>query len=303
MNHSSTFSGQFYIVDVFAESAYAGNQLAVFPPGRTYSSDEMQLIAREMHFSETTFITSEQLDDGSFPVRIFTPEEELPFAGHPTLGTAYVIRELLSDHRASEIVLHLKVGNIPVRWENLQERSVPFMTQAPPKFDKQVDPGSVKKLLGIDLSDFDADFYPQIVSTGIPFCIVPLRSIDAVKKCVPQTNLFSSLFSLSESVGIHVFSTQTEQKGNDLHARVFTGMPSIPEDPATGSANGCLAAYLIHHRYFGKDSIDIRVEQGFEMQRPSLLYLRAKKNDDDILVQVGGNVVPIASAQLFDKQP
>lgn len=300
MKLCSTPSGQFYIVDVFAETKYAGNQLAVFTPGRKYSSDEMLLITREMHFSETTFITSDEMSDGCFHVRIFTPEEELPFAGHPTLGTAFVIRELLLHQKVDEIVLKLKVGNIPVRWENLNKRFVPFMTQAPPKFLKQIDPDSITNLLGIDLSDFDLNFHPQIVSTGIPFCIVPLRSIEVVKRCVPQTNLFSSVFSLSESVGILVFSSEAEQGENDLHARVFTGMQSIPEDPATGSANGCLAAYLIHHNYFGKDSIDIRVEQGFEMQRQSILYLRAKKLNDNIQVQVGGNVIPIASAQLLD---
>lgn len=298
MECKSTPPGHFYILDVFAESKYVGNQLAVFTPSRIYESEEMQLLAREMHFSETTFITSPEQRDGGYDVRIFTPEEELPFAGHPTLGTSFAIRELLLDTKPDEVKLNLGVGQIPVRWESSNHIDLPFMTQATPNFFNEVDVNVISNVLDLDIHLFDTRCSPQIVSTGIPFCIVPFKDLRGVQACTPRTFKISELDSTTPPIGVLIFSTETLYKENQIHARVFTGLPSVPEDPATGSANGCLAAYLIEKKFFGNDKIDVRVEQGFEMQRPSILHLCADYISDRIEVKVGGNVILIAEGVL-----
>ena len=173
----------FYILDVFTERKYAGNQLAVFRHGSLYSDREMLQIAREIHFSETTFIMSDMPADGGYGVRIFTPGEEVPFAGHPTLGTAHIIRtEILKDN-AEEIKLNLKVGQIPVTFQlNALNETVAWMKQIEPSFGQVHDPAIMAAVIGLTLEDFDTRFPIEEVSTGLPFFIVPLRNLEALKK-------------------------------------------------------------------------------------------------------------------------
>lgn len=291
--------GTFFIVDVFAERTYSGNQLAVFPPTREYSSEEMQLIAREMHFSETTFITSDRTADGGYPTRIFTPDEELPFAGHPMLGTAFVLRNYLLGAPTDEVSIALRDGLIPVRWESIGTESIPFMKQFAPTFGDTIPRRLISEILNVDECDFDDRFPIQNISTGIPWCIVPLRSLMAVQRCTLLKQGFSSIYPDFHSVGIMIFAAQTLDTANDIHARVFTGMQSIPEDPATGSANGCLAAYLSRYAVLGSASVSARVEQGFEIKRESILHLRATPNGDTIDIHVGGKVIGIAEGNLL----
>lgn len=299
MKLKSTYPGHFYIVDVFAEKKFAGNQLAVFTPGRTYSSEEMLLIAREMHFSETTFITSSDEKSGGYDVRIFTPEGELPFAGHPTLGTAWAMKNHLLDNQNDEIKLNLGVGQIPVRWETQSGKSIPFMTQKHPMFLDRINRNMLSTVLRLEAAQFDNRFPVQIVSTGISFCIVPIKDVSSVRECSPQMSEVASFNARHKTEGILIFSPNAVEKGHDVHARVFIGWQSIPEDPATGSANGCLAGYFSHHYFFGSDVVAVKVEQGYEIHRPSLLYLRAKRIDTAIEVQVGGNVIPIAEGNFL----
>jgi trans-2,3-dihydro-3-hydroxyanthranilate isomerase len=289
----------FYIVDVFAEKKYAGNQLAVVRDAKTLSDSEMQKIAKEMHFSETTFILSDRKRDGGYDVRIFTPENELPFAGHPTLGTAYVIqREIVKDHIA-EIVLNLKVGKIPVTFSYVKGRAdVLWMKQVKPTFGQIFDAEPLSKVLNLDAKDLDSTYPIEEVSTGVPFIIVPLKSLSALKKARLARDEYFELIKNTNAKSILVFCPQTRAAENSLSVRVFTEYYGIPEDPATGSGNGCLAAYLVKHRYFGKNKIDIRVEQGYEIGRPSLLLLRAEDRKGEIEVHVGGRVEMVARGKL-----
>ncbi len=284
----------FYIVDVFAEQKYAGNQLAVFRDAGRLSAEQMQKIAREMNFSETTFVLSDAPREGGYDVRIFTPVAEVPFAGHPTLGTAFVIRQELIGDPAADVTLNLKVGPIPV---TSADRDVLWMKQNPPDFGLTFDPSSVAGILGLQDSDLDTRFPVQEVSTGLWFAIVPLTSLDAVRRARTTKDKYLSLFETDRHAGVLVVCPEPYDKRNDLNVRVFCPVYGIEEDPATGSGNGCLASYLVKHRYFGRDSIDVRVEQGCEIGRPSLLRLRAQEQNETIDVNVGGRVVMAAKGQ------
>jgi len=291
---------QFYILDVFAEEKYAGNQLVVVRNAGGLSDEQMQKITKEMNYSETTFILSEEQQDGGYDVRIFTPAAEVPFAGHPTLGTAYIIQHEIMKKPAETVNLNLKIGQIPVTSDTTgTDKSLLWMKQNEPTFGLTIEPARISRILGLDESEIDDRFIVQEVSTGLPFIIVPLKSLDAVKRAKVNADECFKLVENMQARMVLVFCPETYNRGNDLNVRVFCDYYDIPEDPATGSGNGCLAGYLVKHRYFGKDKIDIRVEQGYEISRPSLLYLRAENTQVKIDVSVGGKVVKVAEGQLL----
>jgi len=285
---------------VFTEVKYAGNPLAVLRDAKSLSELEMQQIAKEMNYSETTYILSEEQRNGGYDVRIFTPNEEIPFAGHPTLGTAYVIqREVIGDP-VETVVLNLKVGQIPVSFKTRNGRAdVLWMKQNNPTFGRILDLDSISESLGLKRGEIDGRFPVQEVSTGLPFIIVPLKSLESVKKAKVSKEVFFELIEDTEAKAVLIFCPETIHRENDLNVRVFVDYYGIPEDPATGSANGCLAGYLVKTRYFENDLIDIRVEQGYEIGRPSLLFLRADKEGEVIHVSVGGMVVMVARGELM----
>lgn len=289
---------RFYIVDVFAEQQYSGNQLAVFIDAGHLTPAEMQALALEMNYSETTFILSSEMRQGGFDVHIFTPAEEVPFAGHPTLGTAFVIREHLMQTPPDEISLNLPVGAIPVTCDSSGE--ILWMRQQFPTFGSTVKFANLTKILDVPDSSFDSRFPAQIVSTGLPFLVVPVTSLEAVERAGINHRYYPGELAKLESASVLLFAPETKQAENDLHVRVFAESYGVPEDPATGSANGCLAAYLSRHQYFGGSEVDIRVEQGYEIRRPSLLCLRAAREANRIRVEVGGRVRPVATGRLIE---
>jgi trans-2,3-dihydro-3-hydroxyanthranilate isomerase len=288
---------KFYLVDVFGQEKYTGNQLAVFVNAGDLSTAHMQKIANEMHFSETTFILTDDKYLGGYDVRIFTPTSEIPFAGHPTLGTAYIIKHFMADDKEGKIVLNLKVGQIPVSFEKDGDLETLWMKQVPPVFGEVFATSRLAKVLQLKEEDFDTRFPIQEVSTGFPFIIVPIKTVDAAKRATVNVSFLREMAGEVRG-GILIFCSQTVRGDTDLHVRVFADLFGIPEDPATGSANGCLAGYLLHYRYFGTDEIDASVEQGIEMGRPSLLLLKAHKSGDLMQVEVGGRVSLVAEGKL-----
>ena len=300
----------FYLVDVFAETKYAGNQLAVVNNAANLSLKAMQKIAQEMNYSETTFITSGEQLNGGYDVRIFSPAEELPFAGHPTLGTAYVIQQVMMIGReVPEIRINEQIGQIPVSFTYKQgQPDVMWMKQVAPRFGRTFNVEDTARALSIDSKQIDQSMPVQEVSTGLPFIIVPLKSLDAVKACCIDRVGYLDLISQAEAKSILVFSPETYNPENQLNARMFDDYHGIAEDPATGSANGCLAAYLVRNNYYGTNRLDIRVEQGYEIGRPSLLLLQAhqmKKEEWEageeavISVSVGGKAILVARGELL----
>ncbi|HHW35692.1 MAG TPA: PhzF family phenazine biosynthesis protein [Bacillales bacterium] len=285
------------IVDVFSQGKYTGNQLAVFKSSGDISDSEMQQIAKEVNYSETTFILSNTKRDGGYDVRIFTPNEEIPFAGHPALGTAYVILNEIVDEPMDKIILNFKAGQIPVSFDT--ENEVLWMKQNEPTFGQILDINQIHEVLSIDTEYIDGRFPIQEVSTGLPVIIVPLKSLEAVKTVKINKEKYFELIEHLDTKAIMVFSPEVYNSENDVNVRDFAHYYGIPEDPATGSSNGCLASYLIKYRYFMKNKINIRVEQGYEIERPSLLFLKADDDNGKINVYVGGKVVKIAQGEWF----
>ena len=285
----------FYIVDVFAEKKFAGNQLAVFRGGATLTSEQMQSIASEMHFSETTLLMSEKKREDGYDVRIFTPAAEVPFAGHPTLGTANIIRNEIVKNNSAKVMLNLKVGQIPVTFGG----DISWMKQVPPEFGKKNDAASVAEVSGLRRSEIDERFPVEEVSTGLPHIIVPLQKLNSLKRARVSLDKYYSLIKNTWAKPILIFCPESHEGLNNISVRMFADCYGVPEDPATGSGNGCLAAYLVKNRYWGKNKINVRSEQGYEINRPSLLYLKAEEMGGQINVFVGGKSITIVRGEMF----
>jgi trans-2,3-dihydro-3-hydroxyanthranilate isomerase len=278
---------KFYIVDCFAEQKYQGNQLAVFIPDRELSTEEMQQIAREINFSETTFILSGKESNGGYRVRIFTPDIEVPFAGHPTLGTAFVIHREIEQSAPGKVVLNLDAGPIPVEIES----DGLTMTQNQPEFGQTIEKSQVAGLLQIDEEEIREDYPIQWVSTGLPCFVIPLRDQEAVKKCAIHHERFANFIDTVYKCNMLVFAETGEDR---LAVRVFMDDPGFLEDPATGSANGNLAGYLLKHHYFKRNIVDYTVNQGGEIGRPSTLRIHGALSGDAYQIKVGGNAYLVA---------
>lgn len=285
----------FYILDVFGSSRYSGNQLAVFTDIGDLSSEEMLQIAKEIGFSETTFILNSQPVEGGYPVRIFTPASEIDFAGHPTLGTAYILKNYIHTAPSQEIRLNLKAGQIPVTFKE----DILWMKQNQPVFGKILDAESVSQVVGLDISDIDVRYPIQEVSTGLPFTLVPLSSKAALKKARVHSESYGTFIKDLWAKGILVFCREGQESGQGLSSRVFVDYLGIPEDPATGSASGCLAAYLVKHQVLGSNSIDLIIGQGYEMGRPSEIFVRSSFSNAEYDIQVGGRVIEIAKGNWY----
>lgn len=293
---------RFHIVDVFSEQKYAGNQLAVFEDASDLSAKEMQKIAREVNFSETTFITSSkaELARGSFSVRIFTPKYELPFAGHPTLGTAFVLQKYVLKSKVSKVILKMRVGPIDVTptYSKVGEIEQLRMRQKEPRFAKlDVERKEMAEVLGINERKIDDRFPILAVSTGVPFIIVPLVDLTSLRECKLQSKEYCELISRTEAKSILAYSPEGYVSSHELGVRVFTLYYGMVEDPATGSGNGCLAAYLSKYKILGSSNVKVTVDQGHELGRPSTLYLEAKPKAGCFNISVGGSVVDVASGE------
>lgn len=289
---------RFHIVDVFADRRYGGNQLAVIEDAASLETDEMQRIAREFDFSETTFIESSDPEARRHEVRIFTPEAEIPFAGHPTLGTAFVLLERFASDQAAGVTLQLEVGEVPVRVEGDDQGRTLWMEQPAPSFRQRFSPAAVAPVLGLEPAAIHETWPIQSVSTGLPTVIVPLESGEALREISVDRRAYDEFVAGHDAKNILTFSPESRRAEHDLAVRVFAPFYGVPEDPATGSSNGCLAAYLVEHRCLGSEGVDIRVGQGYEMGRPSTLQLRGDRGRDDIEIQVGGRVIPVAEGRL-----
>src|SRR5579872_216845 len=287
----------FIQVDVFTATPFEGNSLAVFTDGRGLSDAEMQRIAREMNLSETTFVLPRDPaveHESGVRVRVFTVVEELPFAGHPTLGTAFVLR---GNSAASEIALDLKAGKIPVQFEQPEGKPVfGEMTQRPAEFGVIHDCEAVARAAGLHDGDIDPSLPIQTISTGVPFTVVPLRGLDIARNL--HINAPSSASYLERTGGkfFYFVTREATDPSARLHARMmfYNG-----EDPATGSAAGCAAAWMVAYGVARPDE-RVMIEQGVEMLRPSKIFVRASRKDDGVVnVRVGGNVVEVLRGEIF----
>ena len=290
----------YYMVDVFAEQPFAGNPLAVFLRASALSDEDMLHIAKEIGYSEVTFLDDEGPEDDGWRARIFTPEGEIPFAGHPSLGSAYIIQSQIQQEPVDTITLRLKSGEIPISFHD-SDHSAPllWMQQLPPVFTRVVDPARIQNMLHLDAEDMDPRFPIQEVSTGLPTLIVPLRDADSVHKAKLHRQAYFELVQQLDAKMIHLFAPAPGGSADKLRVRNFGDYYGVSEEPATGSANGCLAGYLVKHGYFPDPQLDIRVEQGREIQRLGHIYLRARQQGETIQVQVGGRVRLMAKGEFI----
>jgi trans-2,3-dihydro-3-hydroxyanthranilate isomerase len=278
-------------VDVFTNRPLEGNQLAVFPDARGLSDEEMQRLARETNLSETTFIFPRDAETEAREgrkVRIFTVNEELPFAGHPTLGTAWC---LYQQSPSSEVVLDLKVGKVPVKFEQRNGELFGEMRQVDPKFGRNHSHADIAKLLGLPVSELDDTLPIQSVSTGMWFTMVPFRSLATLRNLkVSWHEVEGYLREMGDNSFFYFVSRETVDPNATLHARMifYNG-----EDPATGSAAGCCTAWAVRNGVLGPGEQGL-IEQGLETRRPSFLYIRADRSGETVSnVRVGGHVVQI----------
>jgi trans-2,3-dihydro-3-hydroxyanthranilate isomerase len=284
-------------VDVFTDRALAGNSLAVILDGRGLTTGQMQAIALEMNLSETTFVLpGDPVADKTrgTRVRIFTVQEELPFAGHPTLGTAFVLR---GDSGAAELKLDLNVGIVPVRFTQPESSALAFgeMTQMDPEFGAIHDAEAVAAVTNLSVSDLAGAAPIQTVSTGVPFTIVPVRSLKALQGLRLDVPRALEYLDNSSAKFFYFVSRETVNPKARLHARMifYNG-----EDPATGSAAGCAAAWMVAHGIAASDE-RVMIEQGLEMHRPSSIFVRADRRDNQVVnVRVGGNCVEVLRGEI-----
>ncbi|MDQ3323791.1 MAG: PhzF family phenazine biosynthesis protein [Acidobacteriota bacterium] len=297
----------FYQLDVFTEKAFCGNPLAVFTEAENLSVEEMQAIAREMNLSETVFVLPSET--AVRRLRIFTPKQELPLAGHPVVGTWNLLAQLGATAQAEdgtiEIEQELNLGVLPVEIEFRAAK--PFrvvMTQG--KFETGAivsNENETNKLvdgLGLEISDFDfsRNLPIQTVSTGIKSLVVPLVSLAALEKCRINSQILAEVYLKYGAIGCYVFSFETIEKKSKVHARFFAPDDGIAEDAATGSAAGALSGYLIY--YGALDTNKFTVEQGDFMNRPSRIFAEVEGKKGSVeKVKIGGSAVVVAKGELF----
>jgi len=267
------------------------------------SPDQMLQMTREINFAESTFIRTIE-DDGSFGVRIFTTEYEVPFAGHPTLGTTYILAKHLSKEPVNEITLKLKKGDIPVQISNPDDlNSSRFtMQQVQPEFGVSFDAKTVADALDIPMDYFDASMLIHDVNTGLPYLIIFLKDLqsignlkvnpDRLEQFLIREKLFKSNNPRGLTTNLFFVTRETVEEQNSYHTRMLVLEDGkIWEDAATGSANGCFLAYLLKHDNPSQSAI---VEQGYEMGRKSILHLNGERNENEYILKVGGQVVPVS---------
>jgi trans-2,3-dihydro-3-hydroxyanthranilate isomerase len=291
----------FVQMDVFTSVPLEGNQLAVFSDGRGLTDAEMQALARETNLSETTFILPRDAAierEGGVRVRIFTTTEELPFAGHPTLGTAMVLRNnaLRGNNGAEEIALDLNVGRIPVRFSTRDGLPFGVMTQRDPEFGQKHSREDVARAAGLAVDDIASDLPIQTVSTGNAFAIVPLKSLAVLQTLAPTWTNMKSYIEKTDAKFFYFVSRETLDPEATLQARMifYNG-----EDPATGSAAGPCAAWAVQYGVVPPEQ-QVLMEQGVEMNRRSRIFFSAGRDGDKIVnVRVGGHAVEVVRGEFF----
>jgi trans-2,3-dihydro-3-hydroxyanthranilate isomerase len=298
---------RYNLLDVFTDSPFGGNPLAVFPDARDIDPLTMQAIAKEFNLSETTFVLPPVDQSADHRVRIFTPAIELPMAGHPTIGTAFVLaREHTQSQPARrQTTLRLEEGvgviAITLDWNTPHAPRITMQQPLPtfgPRFQAA---GSIAEILALDPAELRSELPIEVVSCGVPFLLVPVRDLRAIQRISLQQGLWQQALADFASPHILAFTQQTQTQGAAVHCRMFAPAMGIAEDPATGAANGPLGSYLVHYGLVPARErvVSLMCEQGFEMGRPSLMYITLEHTDGEIHnVSVGGHCVYMGEGEL-----
>jgi trans-2,3-dihydro-3-hydroxyanthranilate isomerase len=279
----------YQLVDVFTDRAFGGNQLAVFPDAGEFPVHLMQAIARELNLSETTFVTPAADGVHDFRVRIFTPLAELPMAGHPTVGTAYVLTRaglIARSETETKVKFEEGVGTIPV--------AVKFKDGAPDWIEMQqllpvfgprlTEVEAIAEMLSLDAEAIKATGLPvEVISCGVPFLYVPLKNLETIRKARFRMDVWERELRDSIPPEVFLFTEEVETSGSHVHSRMFAPALGVTEDPATGAASGPLGCYLVRHKVVPEaPRVEIISEQGFEMNRPSFIKIGIEQSAGDI---------------------
>ncbi|MDH5641634.1 MAG: PhzF family phenazine biosynthesis protein [Nitrospira sp.] len=306
---AETRSLKFYQADVFTSQPFGGNPVAVFPDAEGLTDEQLQKIAREMNLSETVFVFPPGDPAAVVRLRIFTPTQEIPFAGHPVVGAMYVLAQIGSvaaPMPVTRVVYECNIGVFPVELHTRDGQVIRVvMTQPQPQFVGQVEDAEdfyqVAGALGISKPVIAETKWPlEVVSTGLPVLIVPVRTLTAVRSIAANDEAIVELCGRFGANGVMVFTTVTVEPFAAVHARMFAPSIGISEDPATGSAGGALGAYLVQHGIVEVLPItELIIEQGYEIERPSRILVQVESDDDIIQsVKVGGQCVMVAEGVL-----
>ena len=294
---------RYFICDVFTNQRFGGNQLAVVSDARGLSEKQMQQIAREFNFSETTFVLPAESGNAK-RVRIFTPSVEVPFAGHPNIGTAFVLAttgDLPDLEVSNEIVFEEKAGLVPITFHVQSGKSTTIELKAPQNISlgKQVSPEAVASALSLPVSRIVTTTHsPQVASVGLAFLIVELKDQTALENIKINVNAFDEFVRLGASPYLHVYVRSNDDF--DIRARVFAPLDGVLEDSATGSANCALIGLLTLRNEQENGDFDWRIAQGVEMGRPSILTARSKKRNGIVeSTWIGGNCVMVSEGVLY----
>ncbi len=302
-------SFQYYIVDVFANNKYEGNQLAVFLDFENKVDDQqMQAIAKEINFAEITFIKKDK-GNRRFVVRIFTPEHELPFAGHPSIGTSFIIARFLLPEVKPTLTLELKHGDIEISIahpHNIDD-SIFYMRQTQPEFRETFTHEEVATELGIAINDVEKSLPIQEISTGVPYILIPIKNLQAMENMKLEYSPFQNFLEkrrkyktnsvTGHSTSLFFFTKETYEKDNSYNTRMrLLENDQLSEDAATGSANGCFLAYLLKYE---NPKISAVVEQGFQVNRKSYIYLEGEFSNEKYAIHVGGRTKLISEGAWF----
>ena len=289
----------FHIVDVFAEKPYAGNPLAVVLETDELPESAMQAIAAETNYSETAFVASEPHPDGAFRVRLFTPAREIGFAGHPILGTGWVVREHVLAGEKDFVWLRFAIGDVSVTFEANDDGDAAWFRAPPMSLGMIVPREEIAAAIGLAPEDIAGGSPVQQVSAGTSALVVPIASQRALQQSRLDLQAFRPLAARGLPPLTYLYCSEPRDAANHLCARFFFEAHGVREDPATGNGAAFLGAYLLEHHVFPQAELDLRIEQGHEVRRPSLVRLRARKGERSREVDVGGRVFPIVSGELL----
>jgi trans-2,3-dihydro-3-hydroxyanthranilate isomerase len=295
----------FILVDVFTSRPFGGNQLAVFTDGAALSSSEMQELAHEMNFSESTFVMPPE-STGARRVRIFTPKHEMPMAGHPTVGTTWVLAsrgDIALESATVDATLHLGIGPVTVTVESIGGNpNFVWMAHREPEFGaKRDDRKRIGEALGITAADIRDDLPIQTVSTGVPFMFVPIRTLDALAKCAPNAPALAALFKPGEPV-LPVYMFVANESGEFApRSRMFAPHDGVAEDPATGGASAPFGAYAATYKLVDpKPKASFLIQQGVEMGRPSEICVEVTRKDSGAFaIRIGGRCAIVGEGSMF----
>ncbi len=299
----------FHTLDVFTDRPFGGNPLGVFPDAAHLPTELMQRVAREMSLSETVFLGPPE-SGGDARVRIFTPAVELPFAGHPTVGTAFFLAGRLEDapgEGARTLVLEENVGPVPVevRFEGGRAVFARFTSALRPEHrPSPFSEAELAAMVGLEAGDVGGDLHPEMVSCGVPHHVVPVRSVDAMRRAVLDLGAWRRMLADSWAHHVYLVCPEAEGPGVDVRVRMFAPGSGVAEDPATGSAAAALGGYLAAADGRAEGTLAWTVEQGLEMGRPSLIEVEADRAaGETVAVRVGGRAVAVSRGTMRVPDP